>query len=94
MTEPLGPDAFEPSRPARPIPNRSEDMPADRSSTLAVEDETRHQPTEHSRSSSTDPLRSEPAGTGADQDDVVQLREALRAAERAYRGYLVGAAPG
>ena len=47
------------------------------------------QPTEHSRSSPTDPLRSEPAGTGADQDDVVQLREALRAAERAYRGYLV-----
>jgi hypothetical protein len=42
-----------------------------------AESGTRHQPTEHRRSSPTDPLRSEPAGTGVDQDDVVQLREAF-----------------
>jgi hypothetical protein len=51
-----------------------------------AESGTRHQPTEHRRSSPTDPLRSEPAGTGVDQDDVVQLREALRAANARIAG--------
>jgi len=44
-------------------------------------------PAEHNRSSPTLSAGSE-ASTRPDQDDVVALREALRAAERGYRGYL------
>ena len=36
----------------------------------------------------TDPAVSEPACTGPDREDVTELREALRAVERAYRAYV------
>ena len=36
----------------------------------------------------TVPAQSKAADSDADEDDVVQLREALRAADRAYRAYL------
>jgi hypothetical protein len=36
----------------------------------------------------TAPVGSEPAGTGRDRDDVTELGDALRAAERGYRAYL------
>ena len=45
-------------------------------------------PAEHRRPSPTVPAGLEPAATGAGRDDVAQLREALRAAERGYRAYL------
>ena len=41
-----------------------------------------------SRSSPKVPVRSERARTVADGDDVTELREALRAADRGYRAYL------
>jgi hypothetical protein len=49
---------------------------------------TTRRPAEHSRSSPTAPAGLEPAATGAHRDDVTELREALRAAERGYRAYL------
>jgi hypothetical protein len=45
-------------------------------------------PADRIRSSPTVPGGLEPAATDADRDDVSQLREALRAAERGYRAYL------
>ena len=42
----------------------------------------------HNRSSPTVAVGSEPEGTGSDRDEVTELREALRAAERGYRAYL------
>ena len=52
------------------------------------ESRTTRRPTEHSRSSPTVAAGLEPAGTGSDRDEVTELREALRAAERGYRAYL------
>jgi hypothetical protein len=45
-------------------------------------------PAEHDRLSPAVAAGSEPAGTGPDRDEVTELREVLRAAERGYRGYL------
>jgi hypothetical protein len=45
-------------------------------------------PAELSRSSPTLASSSEPAGTGFERDQVTELREALRAAERGYHAYL------
>jgi hypothetical protein len=46
------------------------------------------QPDEHNRSLATVPAGPKPADTSPDGDNVTELREALRAAERGYRGYL------
>ena len=53
-----------------------------------TESRTTRRPAEHSRSWPTVAAGSEPAGTGSDRDEVTELREALRAAERGYRAYL------
>jgi hypothetical protein len=45
-------------------------------------------PAERGRPAPIVPIGLEPAVTGAGRDDVAQLREALRAAERGYRAYL------
>ena len=49
---------------------------------------TTRRPAEPSLSLLTAPASSKPAGTGRDRDDVTELSEALRAAERGYRAYL------
>jgi len=46
------------------------------------------QPAEPNRASPTVRAGSEPAGPDVDRDEVTELREALRAAERGYRAYL------
>ena len=48
---------------------------------------TTRRPAEHNRSSPTVPAGSEQGGSGP-SDDVTELREALRAADRGYRAYL------
>ena len=52
-----------------------------------MENRTARRPAEETRPSPA-PRHSEPPSTRADEDDVAQLAGALRAAERAYRGYL------
>jgi hypothetical protein len=52
-----------------------------------VESHIVRQPAQENRSSTSASTQG-PADTGPDEQDVVQLREALRAAERAYRRYL------
>jgi hypothetical protein len=52
-----------------------------------LERQTTRRRAEHSPSSPTAHGDSEPPRTRGDSDEVVQLGEALRAAERAYRSY-------
>jgi hypothetical protein len=49
---------------------------------------TTGRPPAHSRSAATVRAAPEPVGTDSGRDDVTELREALRAADRGYRGYL------
>jgi hypothetical protein len=55
---------------------------------MDAESPTARRPAEENRASTPAPTDSEAADTGPEEDDVEQLRQTLRAAERAYRGYL------
>jgi hypothetical protein len=55
---------------------------------MEVESRTVRRPAEENRASTPPATDSKAADTGPDEEDVKQLRERLRTAERAYCGYL------